>query len=315
MTVWVAACIAAFLFSQQQHIPNRITGMVLPAFLIELAFYLAPGFPGPRRFLESVQPAALRASLILASGLLPYLAMSVRLRTFACQDFALLAALTTAASFWYVAAKPGTIADVLFLSVSAAVFLSRVFRHIYPDPAAHMQLATLGKLAWIHVCIFAVLTVRGWNGPFGFIPNRAEWRAGVESFLLFLPIGGLLAFLLHAVRFKMVSPVWKVPVVAAGVFFGFLWVVALAEEFVFRGFLQELLARAWKSNLAALIAASLLFGAVHLPFRFFPNWPWVAVATVLGFCCGIAYWRTGSMRASMVTHALVVATYRTFFNG
>ncbi|MGH9594745.1 MAG: lysostaphin resistance A-like protein, partial [Bryobacteraceae bacterium] len=155
------------------------------------------------------------------------------------------------------------------------------------------------------------------NERYGFIPDSRECRIGIESYLLFLPAGGAVAYLLHAVRFKMASPVWwKIPFIAVGVFLGFLWVVALAEEFVFRGFLQQLLARAWNSNLAALIVASLLFGAVHLPFGHrFPNWPWVAVATVLGLFCGIAYWRAGSMRASMVTHALVVATWRTFFTG
>lgn len=315
-SVWAVACIAAYLFAHQQHIAYKIVWLVLPAFLLEILFYLAPGFDAPRRMLEAIEPPALRAALILGSGLLPYLAMSIRLRSFQWQEFGLLAALLATASFWYVAARPGLIADLVFLVVSAAVFLSRAFSYIYPDPAPHTQLAVLGKLAWIHVSVLAVLSVRGWNERYGFIPDAREWRIGIESYLLFLPVGGLTVYLLHAARFRPASPVWwKLPLIAIGVFFGFLWVVALAEEFVFRGFLQQLLSRAWNSKLAGLIAASLLFGMVHLPFRHFPNWRWVAVASVLGLFCGIAYWRAGSMRASMVTHALVVATWRTFLNG
>jgi hypothetical protein len=58
---------------------------------------------------------------------------------------------------------------------------------------------------------------------------------------------------------------------------------------------------------------SLLFGAVHLGFRGFPNWRWAMVVSVLGWFCGRARNQAGSIRASMVTHALVATTWRAFF--
>ena len=78
----------------------------------------------------------------------------------------------------------------------------------------------------------------------------------------------------------------------------------MSEEFFFRGVMQPKL---------GLVATSIVFGLVHLPFREFPNWKHVLVATVLGLFCGRAYQKTGSIRAPIVTHALVVATWRAFF--
>jgi membrane protease YdiL (CAAX protease family) len=64
---------------------------------------------------------------------------------------------------------------------------------------------------------------------------------------------------------------------------------------------------------AALLLSSAAFGLAHLWFGdAFPNWRWVAVATVLGLFCGMARQRAGSIRAGMVTHTLVI-TLRLFF--
>ncbi len=313
----VAAALAAggWLYATQKHLPMNLFWAALPAFSAEAAFYLAPGFAAPRRAFARLQPPALRAALLASSALAPYLLLTLRLRAFQLPEFALLAALAAMLSFWYFAARPSALADVLFLAFAAAVFLSPAFVQIYPRPA-HAQLATLGRLMWIHTGILAVLSIRGWDVRFGFLPSPRDWRVGVEHYLLFLPPAGALAWMLHAVRFAVAGPQWwKAPAVAVSTFFAFLWVVALAEEFFFRGFLQQLLARSWHSDLAALVAASLVFGAAHLPFRGFPNWRWSALAALLGLACGAAYWRTGGIRASMVTHALAVATWRTFFNG
>jgi predicted Abi (CAAX) family protease len=46
----------------------------------------------------------------------------------------------------------------------------------------------------------------------------------------------------------------------------------------------------------------------------FPNWRWASVVTLLGIACGIAYAKSGSVRAPMVTHAFVVTTWRLLFS-
>jgi membrane protease YdiL (CAAX protease family) len=93
-----------------------------------------------------------------------------------------------------------------------------------------------------------------------------------------------------------------------------LWVVSLAEEFFFRAFLQRVIARGTHSETVGLLAAAALFGLAHLPFRKFPNWRLAIVAGALGIFCGLSLLRARSVRASMVTHALVATTWRMFFS-
>jgi len=74
---------------------------------------------------------------------------------------------------------------------------------------------------------------------------------------------------------------------------------AVPEEFLFRGLIQNGLARIVDPR-AALIAASLVFGLAHLP-----DLRYVALATVAGVAYGWVYARTGKITASALTHAAV----------
>ena len=131
---------------------------------------------------------------------------------------------------------------------------------------------------------------------------------------MFLPVGAALGYFTGFARLHPMAGVWwKLPGKAAGLFIGILWVVALGEEFFCRAFLQRELARKI-GNVAGLVAASVLFGAAHLWFRGFPNWRFALVAAVAGVFYGIALMRSGSVRACMVTHALVVTTWRVLFS-
>jgi membrane protease YdiL (CAAX protease family) len=92
-----------------------------------------------------------------------------------------------------------------------------------------------------------------------------------------------------------------------------LWVVALGEELFFRGVIERALLNGWRSPVPAVLLSAILFGSAHLWFHEFPNWRRALIATLLGLGCGMAYLRNGSVRAPMVTHALVVTTWRVFF--
>ena len=59
--------------------------------------------------------------------------------------------------------------------------------------------------------------------------------------------------------------------------------------------------------------SALLFGAVHLGRGGFPNLPYAATASVLGWFCGRAYAKAGSVTAAMIAHALAVAGQELFF--
>jgi membrane protease YdiL (CAAX protease family) len=122
------------------------------------------------------------------------------------------------------------------------------------------------------------------------------------------------AMSLHDVRLEpLQGEWWQVAGIGIGTFLGILWVVALGEELFFRGVVERAFLNTWASPVIAILLSALLFGAAHLWFHQYPNWRRACVASLLGVACGIAYWRSGSVRAPMVTHAMVVATWRVFF--
>jgi membrane protease YdiL (CAAX protease family) len=314
--VWIAACIGAYVYSHQQHIPSTLSLAVVPAFLVELAFYLVPGFAAVRKRFDTLGAKPVRAALLTASGMLPYLTESLGVRTFHLIPFIELLALIMVASFWYVWIPPRVFSDLLFLSLMAAVYLSKPFEHIYGQPAPHVPLAVLGQLMWIRLGLMAVLSLRSLDDAhFGFFPTSEEWRVGIQHFLFFLPIGAALAYIVGLGQFNPHPlPWWQFGLFLVLTFWGILWVVSLSEEFFFRAFLQRVLARGTHSETVGLLAAAALFGLAHLPFRKFPNWRLGIVAGALGIFCGLSLLRARSVRASMVTHALVATTWRMFFS-
>lgn len=89
--------------------------------------------------------------------------------------------------------------------------------------------------------------------------------------------------------------------------FGALWalnnllLVALTEEAMFRGYLQESLQRRWQSQRwgahAAIAVAALAFGLVHLG----GGWRFALAATLAGLAYGWAY-RKGGLAAAVLAH-------------
>lgn len=300
---WLALSAAGLIYARVKGIPAWAAVPLLAAFLFEYLFYLVPGFePVRERLARRALPW-----LLAASGVLPYLIYSAGTGQFHWGALARLAALMLAVSFWYRLWPPGAASDAGLLVVLAGVILSKFFNPIYPPPVPRLDPDILGKLALYHVAVMVFLVERRVTGTgFGFIPRRRDWAAGLRQYLYFLPVGFALALALKAFRVSPGMPVWQ----AAATFFGFLWVVALAEEFFFRGLIQQWLVKWTGSPWAAIALTSVLFGLAHLGYRAFPNWRMAAMAAVAGWFYGQAFRQAGSVRASMVTHALVVTTWR-----
>jgi uncharacterized protein len=315
VVLWTAASIAAHIYTQQQNIPAGIALAVTPAFLVEFAFYLAPGFSEVRARFEKLGSKALRASLISASALIPYLIEAPLTGAFHLRFFFGLLAVVLVAAFWYVWMDAGTFSDLMFLAFMGGVYLSRSFDRGYGHPAPHVALGILGQLMWIRVGLASVLSLRGLEDvDFGFLPRAREWLVGAQFYLYFLPVAAALSY---AVNFAHYHPQrldwWKFLLLLAGMFLAFLWVVGLAEEFFFRALLQTVLIKRLGSDWLGLAIASILFGMAHLWFGTFPNWRFALVGGTSGIFYGLAFLKGRSVRASMVTHALVVTTWRMFF--
>jgi CAAX protease family protein len=314
---WLAVIVFAYTLARREHEP-WIVSAALPAFLIESVFYLGALFAGTRQWFARRFWSWTQGSILWASALAPYLVFSFLTASFHSRAFFLLAGLTGVLSFWFVLAPRRPSYDIGFLVVAAAPVLLRVFPRIYVVPSSHTLVRAdyLGHLMVVHVAVLALLVLRQWDpGPVGPWPNRTEWRAGVVYYLIAVVPLCALAISLHAVKFApRTGHWWLLFALAAGYFAGMFWVTVFSEELLFRGVIERALLDTWRSRWAAVLISSLLFGAVHLWVRQFPNWNWMWIATLLGLFLGFAYVRTGSIRATMVTHTLVIVTWRMLFS-
>jgi hypothetical protein len=316
---WLAAAAAAWLLLPQD-ISVGIRIPFLMAACLELACYLAPGWERLRNGITGQYAPAWIAAGLWVSALLPYAVYALATGMASWGGAAVLALLTGMLAFWYAVFRgrsgaAAAAADVGFLALLATVMLAGIFRDLYPDAAPKLQAEFLGRLMWIRLGIAAALLLRKMPGTgFGFWPSLREWKAGVIGFAVLLPVllalgGGLDFFRIR----ELTRPAWQMAFVATGSFFGFLWVVALSEEFFLRGLLQQWASGWTRSPWRGLAIATAVSGAVHLPFGGqFPNWKFAALATVAHAGYGLVFLRGGGVRAAMVTHALVVTVWRVF---
>lgn len=119
----------------------------------------------------------------------------------------------------------------------------------------------------------------------------------------------------------------------AGTLLTIAFFIALPEEILFRGVIQNALEQKWAQQAngsnKALAAASLLFGLAHannhnapfLDWRLgslgvwhFP-WVYVLLAALAGVAYGWVFQKTRKVTAAALTHLLVNGTWALFFNG
>jgi membrane protease YdiL (CAAX protease family) len=304
---WAALSAAGWWYAGAKDIPAWAALPVVAAFLVEFSFYLVPGFESVRARLESLSLPRL-ALLMTISGALPYIIYTAGAGLFDWRALLCIMGIAGAVSFWYAVLPAGRPTDLAFAAMLAAIMLGNVFDPLYPTPAPQIKdLDIFGQLMLIRLAALAMLSMRRVKGVgFGFVPRRREWWIGLRQYAVFVVVGFPLGAALGVIRWPSGIQTGKVLLT----FFGIFWVVALAEEFFFRGLLQQWL-RDWTGNpRAALMITAVIFGLVHLPFREFPNWRVAVVAAIAGWFYGRAYQQAGSIRAPMVTHALVVTTWR-----
>jgi uncharacterized protein len=316
--LWLVLPAAGLYYAHTLATPGYIAFAVIAACLLEAAFYIVPGFEGVSRRILRLGSGTRLACLLTAAGVAPYLVYALLSSAFSWQRFVLLLALAALASFWFVVMPRAGWSDSLFLLVMLAVYLSGLFRVVCPllPAAPKVPVDFLPRLMWVRVGIAACLYLRRSKVPgFGFLPTWRDWKYGVLHFLCFLPLSYSLNLAIHFARLRTWPQDWTRPLLfAVPMFFGMLWVTVLTEEFFFRGLLQQWLRKWTASTTAAVLITAVLFGSVHLIFPpGFPNWRFAALASLAGVFYGLAMQNAGSLRAAMVTHALVNVTWRLFF--
>lgn len=165
---------------------------------------------------------------------------------------------------------------------------------------------------------WAILVVRRLEGfDFRLTFGKEDFVLGAKLFALYavcaLPIAvgsGFakweMAFTLH--QTKNANPYLLYPLLPIGMFFG----VALVEEALFRGLLQNLVSRTTRNKWVGLATASLAFGFVH--YKLSQPWMYVFFATTAGAVYGWAYMKTGRITTGAITHALVNTAWLILFN-
>ena len=166
------------------------------------------------------------------------------------------------------------------------------------------------------VCVggYAFMAVRNLDG----VGYRLLWRkadvtdglANLAAFALIgIPLGIALGFLHpHAGE----ATVGKFLLQFVGVYL----TVAIPEEFLFRGILQNFLVRSihrGPRGLYGLLIASLVFGLSHLHHAPVPNWRYAVLATLAGIFYGNAYRTRRRLSSCALTHALVDTLWHFWF--
>jgi membrane protease YdiL (CAAX protease family) len=179
------------------------------------------------------------------------------------------------------------------------------------DWPSHSLAYSMNSLLATGLAVFLFVCVRRLEGV-GYrchFEKRDGW-IGLRNFLLFapmaIPIGLLTGFIAISGR---QSSGWQVLLSALGIFF----LIAIPEELLFRGIIQNLLEKTLGKPALALIVTSLIFGAAHLNNGPKPDWRYFALACLAGLFYGNAYQRTRGLLAPAFVHTLVDAAWRAFF--
>jgi uncharacterized protein len=187
-------------------------------------------------------------------------------------------------------------------------FAPRQWLWPYPDgKLSHV----LTVLVAVNAALAAFLLMRRAKGiGYSIGWGKRWWIYVVGSFLVFACIAIPLGMALHFVSF---APRWGKWGGYAGLSLAILIFTAWPEELLFRGLLQNFLAKASKSELAGWWTASVLFGFSHITNMGFPNWRYVILATLAGLFYGWTWRKTGSIFASALVHAAVDAVWHFLF--
>ncbi len=319
----LAAVTAGIILAQEHGIPAAVGAPVVAAFLWQISLYWAAVFERTRVKIAALLPGPRFAAALCAVSVAPYCIYAAPTGVFSLDSMTKLAALCAAVTFVYIVFPPrkhefawqdATVAAVIAFPMISG--LSPLFENVYrgfADPLHRLE--SLGKLMLIPLGLFTFLTLRKLPGAeFHLIPRRQDWRPAIENFLLGTPFIAAAALGTGYVRWNpRFDDLDHLILNAVGKLLGIYLTTALAEEFLLRGVVQNLLTRRSGRPLLSQAAAAVLFGATHLGRGGFPNLPYFATTVAMGWFCGRAYARSGSITPAMITHSLVVVAQTLFF--
>jgi membrane protease YdiL (CAAX protease family) len=176
------------------------------------------------------------------------------------------------------------------------------------------ELYFFSPLACVCVGAYGFLVVRNLEG----IGYRLTFRKGdvvdgLVNFVGFALLGIPLGISLGFIHFRpQAVSVWDF----AFRLFAIYLTIAIPEELLFRGILQNFLVKSIGTGprgLYGLLIASVAFGASHLHHAPVPNWQYAVLAALAGVFYGNAYRTRQRLSAPALTHALVDTVWHFWF--
>ncbi len=158
----------------------------------------------------------------------------------------------------------------------------------------------------MNLALFCFLVLRPIGGiGFSFRLRKPDVVQALIAFAWLFPLALVFGMATGLVPFEphLPSAALVIPIIL-----GKSLMVALPEEVLFRGLLQNLLQRAAptaRGRLLALLVSSVIFGFSHVNNNPLFDWRYVTIATVAGIAYGIVYNRTGKVTAAAITHSLI----------
>jgi len=172
----------------------------------------------------------------------------------------------------------------------------------------------LSQLLAMNLALFCFLVVRPIDGiGFTFRLRKPDVVQALIAFAWFFPLALVFGMATGLVPFK---PHLPAAALVIPMILGKSLMVALPEEVLFRGLLQNLLQRAAptaRGRVAALLVTAVVFGFSHLNNHPLFDWRYVTIASVAGIAYGIVYNRTGKVTAAAITHSLIDVVRGLFF--
>jgi len=169
-------------------------------------------------------------------------------------------------------------------------------------------------LSCVCLAAYGFLVIRGLEDVgYRLLLKKGDFIDGLANFAAFaliaVPLGLWLGFLqFHASPFTVLGFAFQ--------FIGFYLTIAIPEELMFRGILQNFLVKTIPSasrGIYGLLIASVIFGAAHLHHPPVPNWRYGILATLAGLFYGNAYRGRHRLPAAALTHALVDTVWHFWF--
>jgi uncharacterized protein len=312
LAIWAFLCLGGALFASWQGYGGRPFTATLTCFgllLLVLLLFAARGISD--RFSAALGRTG--AICLCLGVLLLYVLYLFCTGTLAFDRIAVITALIfvpVSLALWAGKSPAGTWQD--FLSIVGiwvfVKFVPRLWLWPYPDGKLAHVLTVLVALNTAIVSFLLIRRIKGVGYSIGWGKGWGVYVVG--SFVGFACIAIPLGIRSHFIFFSPLGSKWSSYL---GLSLAILVFTAWPEEFLFRGLLQNFLAKASKSDSAGWWTASMLFGFAHIPNMGFPNWRYVTLAAIAGLFYGWTWRKTGSIFASALVHAAVDSIWHFFF--